>query len=107
MLRALFPGGIGGAKPGRAIPGTAGAPVKGGGSTPPETFPTMGADRSFVTAFLSCLPLLISVRSAPCFSRQLEMPYTWGHTLFAAGPEGLEGRFPGGGGGGGGGPEKL
>ena len=68
LLRARFPG-IGGASPPGAleIPGTAGAPFDGGGLDPPETTPppTIGADLSFVTAFLRAFPLVISWRSAP------------------------------------------
>ena len=67
LLLALFPlPGTGGASPlGAFIPGTGGAPPMG---IPPESgfLSTRGADRSFVTAFFSCLPLEISVRSAPC-----------------------------------------
>lgn len=83
LLRALFPppGGF-------SIPGTGGAPANGDGPDPPEeTFPTIGADRSFVMAFLSCFPFDMSDSKAP---------------LFPGG--GLDGRFPGGGGGGGGPP---
>lgn len=66
LLLALFPG-TGGARPpgGLAIPGTGGAPPTGAGPEPPDTFPTIGADRSFVTAFLRAFPLLISARRAP------------------------------------------
>lgn len=48
-----------------SIPGTGGAPPTGGPEGPPESFPTTGAERSFVTAFLSCLPFCISPSSAP------------------------------------------
>lgn len=66
LLLALFPG-MGGARPpgGFAMPGTGGAPPSGDGPGPPDTFPTIGADRSFVTAFLRALPLLMSARRAP------------------------------------------
>lgn len=90
MLLTLFPPpGIGGASPPGALgnPGTGGAPANGDGADPPDVFPIIGADRSFVTAFFSCLPFVISESKAP---------------LFPGG--GLAGRFPGAGGGGGGGP---
>lgn len=69
LLRALFPG-TGGARPGGAgalaRPGIGGAPPMGGPPPPPpDVAPTMGADRSFVTAFLRALPFVISPRSAP------------------------------------------
>ena len=59
--------GIGGARPlgDLPTPGTAGAPTVGGLVEAPDVFPTMGADRSFVTAFFSLAPLVISVRRAP------------------------------------------
>ncbi|KUI60405.1 hypothetical protein VP1G_11173 [Cytospora mali] len=49
LLLALFPG-AGGARPagGLDMPGTGGAPPKGDGPGPPDTFPTIGADRSFL-----------------------------------------------------------
>lgn len=46
-------------------PGTAGAPPLSGPAEAPDIFPTMGADRSFVTAFFNLAPLVISVRRAP------------------------------------------
>lgn len=58
--------GTGGAKPagGFGIPGTRGAPV--GGPVVEGPLPLIcGADRSFVTAFLSFAPFVMSVRSAP------------------------------------------
>lgn len=66
LLLALFPG-AGGARPpgGLDMPGTGGAPPTGDGPGPPDTFPTIGADRSFVTAFFKGLPLAISERRAP------------------------------------------
>lgn len=66
LLLALFPG-TGGARPagGRAIPGTGGAPPTGAGAAPPEALATIGADRSFVTAFFNALPLLMSESRAP------------------------------------------
>lgn len=66
LLLALLPG-TGGARPPDdfAMPGTGGAPPSGDGPGPPETFPTTGADRSFVTVFFKALPLLISARRAP------------------------------------------
>lgn len=71
MLRARLPG-IGGANPPGAldIPGTAGAPLAGDGFAPPETTPppTIGADLSFVTAFLRAFPFVISWSRAPCAS---------------------------------------
>lgn len=50
LLRNLLPPGTGGARP-----GTGGAPPTGG-PPPPDALPVTGADRSFVTAFLSALP---------------------------------------------------
>lgn len=47
------------------MPGTGGAPPTGEGPAPPETLVTIGADRSFVTAFFKAFPLLISERRAP------------------------------------------
>lgn len=90
-----MPPGTGGAKPpggaaGLDMPGTGGAPPIGGPPPPPETFPTMGADRSFVTAFLKAFPFVISPSKAP---RPTPTP---------AG--GRAGKPPGGGGGGGGPP---
>ena len=66
LLRALFPG-TGGASPpgGLGAPGTGGAPPNGDGPDPPDVFPIIGADRSFVTAFLSDFPFVISLRRAP------------------------------------------
>lgn len=66
LLLALFPG-TGGARPpvGLAMPGTGGAPPTGEGPGPPETLPTIGADRSFVTAFFKAFPLLMSESRAP------------------------------------------
>jgi hypothetical protein len=66
LLRNLFAEGIGGANPPGALgmPGTGGAPPIGG---PPDlfSFPTTGADRSLVTAFLNLgAPLLISAKRA-------------------------------------------
>ena len=59
--------GTGGARPlgGLPRPGTAGAPPIGGPTKAPDDFPTMGADRSFVTAFFSLAPLVMSVNRAP------------------------------------------
>ena len=59
--------GTGGARPlgGLARPGTAGAPPMGGPLEPPEDSPTCGADLSFVTAFLSLAPFVMSVSRAP------------------------------------------
>ena len=58
---------IGGARPvgGLPSPGMAGAPPIGGPSEAPDGFPTIGADLSFVTAFFSLAPLVISVKRAP------------------------------------------
>lgn len=61
LLRALLPAPGGFSPP----PGTGGAPPNGDGLEPPVTFPTIGADRSFVTAFLSCLPFEMSDNKAP------------------------------------------
>ncbi len=59
--------GTGGARPLGSLPrpGTAGAPPFGGPAEAPDVFPTMGADRSFVTAFFNLAPLVMSVRRAP------------------------------------------
>jgi hypothetical protein len=68
LLLRIRPG-AGGAKLFGAFgkPGTAGAPPSGDGPGPPELLPpTNGADRSFVTVFLSALPLLMSESNAPC-----------------------------------------
>lgn len=68
LLLALFPPpGMGGASPPGTfnIPGTGGAPADTGPG-PPDVLPTTGADRSFVTAFLSCLPFDMSCSKAPC-----------------------------------------
>ena len=66
--------GTGGARPldGLPRPGTAGAPPTGGPAEAPDGFPTMGADRSFVTAFFNLAPLLISVRRAPWYDVSLQ-----------------------------------
>lgn len=61
------PGGLG-APP--IIPGTGGAPPMGGPPPPPpDELAMMGAERSFVTAFFSALPLVMSESSAPCRQR--------------------------------------
>lgn len=126
--------GTGGARPigGLLRPGTAGAPPFGGPAEAPDVFPTMGADRSFVTAFFNLAPLVISVRRAPwngcqCSARVLEgsaaslrlrncrhcrlkqLPFKRTRSFATVG-SGLAGsllgpRGPPGGGGGGGGPE--
>ena len=70
LLLARFPG-TGGASPeggwgARFMPGTGGAPPMGGPLGASETLPTCGADRSLTTVvFLSFMPLLMSVKSAP------------------------------------------
>ena len=66
LLLARRPG-AGGARLLGALgaPGTGGAPPSGDGPGPPATLPTMGAERSFVTAFLSAFPLPISESNAP------------------------------------------
>ena len=46
------------------IAGTGGAPAMGGPPPPPDVFPIMGADRSFVMVFFSDFPFVISLRSA-------------------------------------------
>ena len=46
-------------------PGMGGAPPTGGPIELPVGLSTNGADLSFVTAFLSLVPLVISVRRAP------------------------------------------
>lgn len=61
LLRMRLPPGTGGASP-----GTGGAPPIGGAPPPPEDFVTCGAERSFVTAFLSARPFWISPSNAPC-----------------------------------------
>lgn len=72
LLLARFPG-TGGARPPGGLgappkPGTGGAPPRGGPpeEPPPEEPPTIGADLSFVTAFLRALPFVMSERRAPC-----------------------------------------
>ena len=59
--------GTGGAESGGGLPnpGIAGAPPTGGPVEGLFSFPTTGADRSFVTAFLSLAPFVISVSKAP------------------------------------------
>lgn len=59
--------GTGGARPdgGLPRPGIAGAPPTGVPVESPDGFPTIGADLSFVTAFFSRAPLVISVKRAP------------------------------------------
>ena len=69
LLRARFvppcPG-IGGAEApgGFNKPGTTGAPAIGALGAPFVSLPIMGADRSFVTAFFSLAPFVMSVSSA-------------------------------------------
>lgn len=63
LARLVFPG------TGGAIPGTGGAPPAGGPPDPPNSFPRRGAERSFVTAFFSLFPLLMSPRRASCGQR--------------------------------------
>jgi len=71
LLLARFvpvPLGTGGASPPGAFPnpGIAGASPVDGPAELPDSFPTtIGADRSFVTAFLSLAPFVMSVKSAP------------------------------------------
>lgn len=67
LLLARRPG-AGGARLLGALgaPGTGGAPPRGDGPEPPAALLTMGAERSFVTAFLSAFPLPISESNAPC-----------------------------------------
>lgn len=67
LLRNRFPPGTGGASPpgGLGMPGTGGAPPMAG----PLDFPCLsiiGADLSFVTVFLSFVPLVISCNRALC-----------------------------------------
>ena len=65
LLRARFPPGTGGARPlGALIPGTGGAPATGPPPPPPELLSSTGAERSFVTAFFSLVPLVISPSKA-------------------------------------------
>lgn len=80
LLLARFPGAGGASPPGGLgmppipIPGTGGAPPIGG---PAELFadlPTIGAERSFVTAFRSALPLPISPRRAPWENKSVIVP---------------------------------
>ena len=54
-------------------PGTAGAPPMGRPADISEVFPTMGAERSFVTAFLSLVPFVMSVRRAPLLIGQCRL----------------------------------
>lgn len=64
---APLPLGTGGASPpgGFPNPGIAGAAPTDGPAELPESFPTIGADRSLVAAFLSLAPFVMSVKSAP------------------------------------------
>ena len=110
LLRARFAG-TGGASP----PGGRGAPANGDEADSPDVFPMTGADRSFVTAFLSCFPFVMSVRRAPydkistkkqlAISPHVKMRIAMtggGLTLFVvAAGGGRAGKLPGGGGGGG------
>lgn len=59
--------GTGGARPLGGLPkaGIAGAPPFRRPAEASDVFPTIGADRSFVTAFFNLAPLVISVRRAP------------------------------------------
>lgn len=103
LLLALFPGTGGARPPGGAgalpRPGTGGAPPMGGPPPPPETFPTWGADRSFVTVFFNALPFDMSLNKAP-----LPAPVAGGRGSPPGGGGGGGGPpMPGGGGGGGGG----
>lgn len=68
LLLALLPAGTGGARPLGAltIPGTGGAAPNGDGLGPSETFPTAGADRSFVWTFFNRAPAWMSPNRAPC-----------------------------------------
>ena len=70
LLRNPFvaaPVGMGGASPSGGLerPGTGGAPRLAGPRDFPPSFAIAGADRSFVTAFFSRVPLVISSNSAP------------------------------------------
>ena len=47
------------------MPGIAGLAPSAGAAGPSDVFPTIGADRSFVTAFFNLAPLLMSENSAP------------------------------------------
>lgn len=109
FARALFAGVDG------TNPGTGGAPPTGGPpDEPPEEPATMGADRSFVTAFFNALPFVMSPSKAPCPLYQLLVrpsrlaPAILYLTLFFEAPcGGRAGRLappPPGNGGGGGGP---
>lgn len=66
-LFAAFAPGTGGASPedGFPNPGTGGAPPTGGPLDAFDDFSMIGADRSFVTAFFSFVPFVISPSSAP------------------------------------------
>ncbi len=78
LIRVEAPGpGTGGARPREVLPrpGMAGAPPTGGLSEAPDGFPTMGADRSFVTAFFSLAPLVISVRRSPFFKLSVSVTF--------------------------------
>jgi hypothetical protein len=109
LLRNLFVAalvGMGGASPsgGLDMPGTGGAPRTAGPRDFPPSFMIEGADRSFVTAFFSRVPFVISSNSAPlsCVS---ELPDA---VKFPGGGGGGGGPpMPGGGGGGGGGGSML
>ena len=112
LPKAPGPGGGGGAPGGLPAPGIAGAPPIGGSPELPPSFLTIGADLSFVTAFFSRAPLLMSVRRAPYIYCQLSVLICLDSTLrtrfFEAPGGGLLGRVllsPGIGGGGGGPPK--
>lgn len=111
---------IGGARPldGLPRPGIAGAPPIGGPAEAPDGLSTCGADLSFVTAFLSRVPLVMSVKRAPwssisskCPIQPIASPFSLTLSLATVGG-GLAGRLfepgapPGGAGGGGGLPPK-
>src|SRR5437868_1333981 len=103
--------GAGGAKPPGVFgsPGIGGAPPIGGPPPPlppPDVPATMGADRSFVTAFFSALPFWISPSKAPCPKINTDCYTRKRMTRLTrpVPPAGREGSPPGGGGGGGGGP---
>lgn len=79
LLLARRPGGGGARPPGAfGIPGIGGAPSADGAGPPDDpALTTTGAERSFVVAFLSALPLWISARSAPCECVSEVLAWPW------------------------------
>ena len=55
-------------------PGIAGGTPIGGPAELVDSFPRIGADRSFVTVFLSLVPFVISVNKAPYIDISITLP---------------------------------